>query len=156
MLVIHSSLMILIGVLPFSNMSFAQQPRSLLTIDFSLDSKGDREFGHKVIRYSLTEEGEEIDLRDVYDWAHQASHRRELSKDVVANITNLVRGLSHIEEKNIPKDWLVIVTFHDGNNVRVSEYHRKKLPRGLKEVLELLGGIRFELRDTIGFSAAGT
>jgi hypothetical protein len=153
---IHSTLIILIGILPFFNIPFAQQPRPLLIIDFSLDSKGDRETGHKIIRYSLTEEGREIDVRIIFDWAAQDSHHRELSKGVVAKITNLVRGLPNFEERNIPKDWLVIVTFRDGNKVRVSEYHRKRLPRALKEVLELLGGIRFELRDTIGFSATGT
>jgi len=46
-------------------------------------------------------------------------------------------------------------TFRDENKVRVNEYHRKRLPRSLKEVLESLGGIRFELRGPIAFSATG-
>jgi hypothetical protein len=72
----------------------------------------------------------------------------------MAKILDLLRELPDSEEENIPKDWLVTLTFHDGNDVKVREYHRKRLPSALKEVLELLGGIRFELRDTIGFSAA--
>ena len=150
---IHSTLIILIGILPFFSMPLAQHPRPMLTIDFSLDSKADRETGHKVIQYTLTEEGRAVDVRIIYDWAAQASHKRELSKDAVAKITKLLRGLPNSEERNTPKDWLVIVTFRDGNEPIVREYHRKRLPRSLKDVLELLGGIRFELKDTIGFSA---
>ena len=149
---VHSALIILIGIFPFFKMPLTQRPTPLLTIDFSIDSKADREFGHTVIRYSLSEEGREVDVRNVYDWADQASRQRELSNDVVAKITDLLRGLPNSEERNIPKDWLVIVTFRDGNEVRVKEYHRKRLPPSLKEVLDLLGGIRFELRDTIEFS----
>jgi hypothetical protein len=150
---IHSTLVILIGILPFFKMPLAQQPRPLLTIDFSLDSKADRETGHIVIHYSLTEEGLELDVRNVFALAAQASHQRKLPNDVVAKITRSLRGLPNPDEKNIPKDWLVIVTFRDGNNVMTREYHRKRLPHALKEVLELLGGIRFELKD-IGFFAA--
>jgi hypothetical protein len=151
---IHSSLIILIGILTLFKMPSAQQPRPLLTIDFSLDSKADRETGHISIYYSLSKEGQEFDVRNVHDWAAQDSHLRELSKGGVAKITNLLRELPNPEEKNIPKDWLVTLTFRDGDDVRVREYHRKRLPHALKEVLELLGGIRFEVRDTIGFSAA--
>jgi hypothetical protein len=136
-------------------MAQAQQPAPLLTIDFSLDSKGDRETGHMSIYYSLTNEGREFDVRNIHDWAAQNSHQRELSKGVVAKITDLLRGLPYPAERNIPKDWLVVVKFRDGNKVRVREYHRKRLPPSLKEVLELLGEIRFELRDTIAFSATG-
>lgn len=150
---IHSALFILIGILPFFRMPQAQQPKPLLTIDFSLDSKADRETGHVAIQYHLTEEGVEFDARNVFDWASQASHQRKLPKGVVAKIIKSLRGLPNPEEKNIPKDWLVILTFRDGDTVRVMEYHRKRLPRSLKEVLELLGEIRFELKDTIGFSA---
>ena len=146
-------MVILIAVLLFFKMPLAQQSPPLLTIDFSLDSKDDREFGHKVIHYSLSKEGREVDLQNIYDWAAQASHRRKLSKSVVAKITHLLRELPNPEEKSIPKDWLVIVTFRDGNEVKVMEYHRKSLPPSLREILELLGGIRFELKDTIEFSA---
>jgi hypothetical protein len=68
----------------------------------------------------------------------------------------LLRGLPDPAEKNIPKDWLVIVKFHDGNKIRASEYHRKRLPNSMREILELLGGIRFELKDTIAFSETGS
>jgi hypothetical protein len=154
----HSALIILIGliwILPFFEMPLAQEVAPLLTIDFSLDLKNDSEFGHTVIQYSLTKEGHEFDVRNVYDWAAQAGHQRELPKGIVDKITNLLRGLPDPAEKNIPKDWLVIVTFRDESKIRVSEYHRKKLPPSLKEVLELLGGIRFELKDTIVFPATG-
>jgi hypothetical protein len=76
-----------------------------------------------------------------------------LSKSSVRKIVVLLRQLPDPEEENIPRDWLVTLTFRDGNYVKVCEYHRKRLPRALKEVLELLGGIRFELKDTIGFSS---
>ena len=142
-------------MLPFFETPLTQEPATLLTIDFSLDSKEDSEFGHTIIQYFLTKEGREINVRKVFDWAAQAGHQRELSNGVVAKITNLLRGLPNSETGNIPKDWLVIVTFRDGNKVRVSEYHRKRLPYPMKEVLESLGGIRFELKDTIAFSATG-
>jgi hypothetical protein len=143
---------ILVGILFFFNLPFIQQPRPLLTMEFSCDSKADREPGHKVIRYSLTEEGREVDERVIFDWAVQDRHDRELPKDVVTKITELLRGLPKPRDKNIPKDWLVILTFSEGNKVRVCEYHRKRLPSALKEVLMLLGGIRFELKDSIAFS----
>ena len=152
---IHPSLILLMGILSLFNTPSAQQQAPLLTIDFSLDSKGDQEFGHVVIRYSLTRQGEEFDVRNVYNWAAQASHRRELSKDTVAKIIDLLRGLPDSKEKDIPKDRLVIVKFHDGNEVKLKTYHSKRLPRAMKEILELLGGIRFELKDVIEFSATG-
>jgi hypothetical protein len=131
----------------------AQQGRPLLKINFSLDSKADREFGHVSIQYYLTEKGQASDDRDVYSWAGQASRNRELSKDIVAKIIDIVRGLPNPEEEQIPKEWLVTLTFHDGDDVVTREYHRKRLPHALKEILDLLGGIRDELRDTVGFSA---
>src|SRR5215468_12780944 len=144
---IRPALILLVGILFLSNTSTAQQQAPLLTIDFSLDSKGDQEFGHVVIRYSLTRQGEEFDVRNVYNWAAQASHRRELSKDTVAKIIDLLRGLPDSKEKDIPKDRLVIVTLRDGNEVKLKAFHCKRLPRAMKEILELLGGIRFELKD---------
>jgi hypothetical protein len=152
---IHSALIILIGILPFFDMPLARESAPLLTIDFSLDSKDDREFGHTVIQYSLTEGGREFDARNVHGWAHQTDRRRALSKGVVARITELARELPNSKEENIPKDWIATVTFRDGNKVRMNNYHRKRLPHAVKEILELLGGIRFELRDTIAFSATG-
>ena len=152
---IHQALALLMGILFLFNTSSAQQQAPLLTIDFSLDSKSDQELGHVVIRYSLTRDGVEVDVQDVYDWAAQASHRRDLSKDTVAKIIELLRGLPDSEERTIPKDRLVIVKFHDGNEVKLKAYHGKRLPRAMKEILELLGGIRFELKDVIEFPATG-
>ena len=150
----HSALIMLIGligILPYFKMPQAQQPMPLLTIDFSLDSKDGREMGHISVYYSLTREGREFDVRNVYGCAAQNSDRRELSTGVVAKITRLLRGLPNSEESNIPKDGLVTITFRDGDEFRVREYYRKRLPRSLREALELLGGIRFELKDTMGF-----
>ena len=152
---IRPALILLVGILFLSNTSTAQQQAPLLTIDFSLDSKSDQEFGHVVIMYSLAQDGREVDVRNVYDWAAQASHQRELSKDTVAKIVELLRGLPDSEERNIPKDRLVIVKFRDGNEVTLKAYHGKRLPRAMKEILELLGGIRFELKDVIEFPASG-
>jgi hypothetical protein len=150
----HAALLILMMAHSFFNTPIVQQPEPLLIIVFSLDSKADQEIGHVVIRYSLTKEGQEFDVRDVYDWAHQASHHRQLSRDKVAKIAALLQRLPSSEIGDTPKDWLVTVTFRTGKEVRVREYHRKRLPRSLKEILEQLRGIRFELRETIGFSAA--
>jgi hypothetical protein len=150
---IHFTSVLLIGILPLLMMAGPEQQRPLLTIDFSLDSKPNGEMGHTSIQYFLTEKGEEFDVRNVHDWAFQASHHRELSKSSVRKIVVLLRQLPDPEEENIPRDWLVTLTFRDGNYVKVCEYYRKRLPRALKEVLELLGGIRFELKDTIGFSS---
>jgi len=94
-------------------------------------------------------------VRNVHDWAAQASQRRDLSKDTVARIIDLLRGLPDSKERNIPKDRLVIVKFRDGNEVKLKTYHGKRLPRAMKEILELLGGIRFELRDVIEFQGPG-
>jgi hypothetical protein len=153
---IRLTLIILIGIFPSLRFPFIQQQQKpLLTIDFSLDSKASNEDFHIVIRYLLSNDGEKIDMRDVYGWAMQASHHRQLPKSTVAKIVNVVRGLPDSEETNIPKEWLVTLTFREGNDVKVSEYHRKRLPHAFKEVLELLGGIRFELRDTIEFSSPG-
>ena len=133
-------------------MPFTQQPRQLLTIDFSLDSKGNRETGHLAICYILSEDGQEIDARYVYDWAVQAMHNRELPRTTVAKIVEIVRKLPDPEEENIPKESLVTLTFHDGDKIKILEYHRKKLPAVFKNLLELFGGIRFELEDKIEFS----
>src|SRR5206468_230934 len=108
-------LVLLMGILSLFNTPSAHQQAPLLTIDFSLDSKSDQEFGHVVILYSLTRDGGEVDVRNVHDWAAQASHRRDLSKDTVAKIIDLLRGLPDSEERNIPQDRLVTVKFHDGN-----------------------------------------
>jgi len=152
---IHPAIILLIGILSLFNTPSAQQQAPLLTIDFSLDSKGDQEPGHVVILYSLAGDGREFDVRNVYDWAHQDSHQRELSKDTVAKIIGLLRGLPDSKERNIPKDRLVTVKFLDGNEVKLKTYHGKRLPRAMKKILELLGEIRFELRDVIEFPAPG-
>jgi hypothetical protein len=152
---IHPALILLVGILFLFNTPSAQQQAPLLTIDFSLDSKGDQEPGHVVIMYSLARDGREVDVRIVYDWAAQGISQRKLSKDTVAKIIELLRELPDSEERNIPQDRLVIVKFRDGNEVKLKAYHGKRLPRAMKEILELLGGIRFELRDIIEFPAVG-
>jgi len=152
---IHAAFVPLMGILSLFITPSAQQQAPFLTIDFSLDSKGDQEPGHVAILYSLARDGREFDVRMVHDWAAQASHERDLSKDTVAKIIDLLRGLPDSAERNIPHDRLVIVKFHDGNEVKLKSYHGKRLPRAMKEILELLGGIRFELKDVIEFPADG-
>src|SRR5215475_824181 len=99
----HPALILLVGILFLSNTSSAQQQAPWLTIDFCLDSKGDQEQGHVVIMYSLSRDGREVDVRNVHSWAAQASHRRELSKDTVDKIIELLRGLPASEERSIPQ-----------------------------------------------------
>jgi hypothetical protein len=153
---IRLTLIILIGIFPSLRFPFIQQQQKpLLTIDFSLDSKANDGDSHIAILYLLSDDGEEINVRDVHNSAMQESHHRQLPKSTVAKIVDLMRKLPDSEETNIPKEWLVTLTFREGNDVKVSEYHRKTLPHAFKEVLELLGGIRFELRDTIEFSPPG-
>ncbi len=145
-------LLLLVAFSSILAITAAKQSPTFLTIDFSLDSKADDETGHVVIRYSLTEDGQEFDVRSVFDSAMQASHRRQLPTESVEKIVRLVRELPKADQKGIARDWLVTVRFRDKNKTEVYEYHRKELPGELKEILELMGGIRFELKDAIGFA----
>jgi hypothetical protein len=137
---------------PFRNpTSFGREDKVIVTIDFPMDSKAETETGHVVVRYHVFDSGEAVSFRDVYDWAQQASHKIALSGKELGRVKEIVRHLP-VGFAATPPDRSVIVTEYLPRGKRERIYDRAKLPAAMRELLSLLGGIRFELRNQVQFA----
>jgi hypothetical protein len=98
------------------------------------------------LQYFVTESGQESDYRDVYDWAKQASQRKQLSE---TNLTGLRAALRDLPPQNLspPIERLVIVSFRDGTNWVTRSYDSIALPKAMRQIYEIVGE-RFESKST--------
>jgi hypothetical protein len=95
--------------------------------------------------YHVTMTGQESDWREVYDWASQAAHYKQLSD---AELKNLRRAISKLpQESSLPDlDRLMIVSFRESNKWTTRAYDRKALPGAMHRIFEIIGE-RFETKD---------
>ena len=98
-----------------------------------------------VLRYTVSEDGKCHDVRDVYNWAHQASRDKTLSKNALRDLRALLRMLP--ESKSVPPiERTVHISFQRACKWRSLTYDSSDLPDSLEEVIKILGE-RFETRD---------
>ena len=127
----------------------------VFSIDIPMDDKPDTKMGHVAIEYVVHKSGFAYDVRNVFGWAHQASRRRDLTQAQLTQATNIVASLPD-SAVTLPKDKTVIVTRHTAEGKKRTVYDRLSLPPEMKELFDLLGGLRFELKDRIRFNLEQT
>jgi hypothetical protein len=123
------------------------EPKELFRIGFSLDARGEKEFGHMVIRYTLFEDGNASSVREVHNWALQDSHQQKITKAKIDEIQELAKSLPKRKADSTPREFLVALsTFpHAKSDQRL--FDRRALPVEIKTILERMGGIRNEIKD---------
>lgn len=129
--------------------SFAARSETpLISISISLDDREDKQTGHVELEYALTASGKWYNVRAIYDWAHQDSRSGTMTAQELSKIEALVMRLPASDEKPIPKAQLTRVTVGG----RLYKYNSQSLPSVLKEIFELMGGMRHEAKDKIKFA----
>jgi hypothetical protein len=97
------------------------------------------------LQYFVTEAGQESDHRNVYSWALQASHWRQLSEAELNNLRSAIHELP-VESKSPPVERLVIVSFREGTNWVTRSYDSDALPKSMRQIYDIIGE-RFESKD---------
>jgi hypothetical protein len=94
------------------------------------------------LEYTVNENGQESDVRDVYNWAYQASHWKQLSDDQIKDLHSAIKALP---TKNVlpPIRQLVVVSFKDSTNWITRSYDQTNLPTAMRKIYDIVGE-RFE------------
>ena len=97
------------------------------------------------LEYTVTEAGQEFDVRDVHNWAHQDSHSKQLSGADMKNLGKAIRQLP-VDAWMPPRNRLVLVSFKQGTNWISRSYDRQALPDPMRKIYDIIGE-RFETKD---------
>jgi len=97
------------------------------------------------LQYFVNESGKEFDVRNVYNFAMEASHQKQLSED---QLKDLRLAIKELPAENIlpPIRQLVVVSFKDGTNWITHSYDRTNLPPAMHKIHGVIGE-RFETTD---------
>ena len=98
--------------------------------------------GRYALQYSVTESGEESDYRDVYKWAIQALHSKQIAETNLTSLRSAIRQLP-AESVSPPIERLVLVSFRDGTNWVTRSYDSDALPKSMRQIYDIVGN-RFE------------
>ena len=119
-----------------TNAAWHLQCTNLLVI--SAFPSGDR----YALQYCTTESGKVIEYRDVYKWAIQSLHSKEIAETNLTSLRSAIRQLP-AESVSPPIERLVIVSFRRGTNWITRSYDSGVLPKPLRQIYDLIGE-RFE------------
>ena len=147
-LIVFILLMLFVGNIYSENI---QDNEIILKIIIPLDNKEDTDFGHTTIEYSLAKSGFSYNVRNVYSWARQGSHKKQLNEIELKEAIDLISKLSHMQYKG-EKEYSVIVKIINQNKETIEVYNQNSLPKELERIFDLLGGIRFEIKDKFKFN----
>jgi hypothetical protein len=94
------------------------------------------------LQYSINETGHEFDVRNVYNFALEAAHRKQLDKNQLKELRSTIKKLP---AENIlpPIKRLVVVSFKDSANWVTRSYDRTNLPPAMHKIYDIIGE-RFE------------
>src|SRR5271154_7123155 len=73
------------------------------------------------LEYFVNESGEECDVREVYNWAGQASHGKQLSEVEIKGLRSAIEELP-LESSMPPLNRLLVVSFRQGTNLVTRSY----------------------------------
>jgi hypothetical protein len=101
-----------------------------------------------VLLYIVTNNGQEDDVRHVYDWADQVEHSKRMSAPDLRRLSAALARLP-VALVSPPIDRLVIISFHVGSRWVTRTYDSAALPEAMREIY-LLVGERAETRHLHG------
>ncbi|HWE97193.1 MAG TPA: hypothetical protein VG269_24755 [Tepidisphaeraceae bacterium] len=104
-------------------------------------SGGDR----AAIRYLVSDKGLAVNYRDVYNWARQDQHGRQLTPQALTELHNIVHALPASQGRP-PVGHLVLISARDGRDWVTRGYDARRVPPQVEQLLSLLGE-RFEIHD---------
>jgi hypothetical protein len=92
--------------------------------------------------YRVDKNGQEFDVRDVPNWAMQASHSKQLSGDALKAL-QVALGELPSENSYGAAGYLVVIRTRQGTNSKIRCYDGKKLPKAMRDIYAIIGE-RFE------------
>jgi hypothetical protein len=92
--------------------------------------------------YTVDKNGAEFDVRDVPDFAMEASHSKKLSSD---QMKSLIAAIGELPSENAygSAGYLVVVRTRQGTTSKLRCYDGKNLPKGMRDIYAIIGE-RFE------------
>ena len=97
------------------------------------------------LQYFVTETGQEYDCRNVYNWAIQASNRKQLSEPELTSLRSAIRELP-AGSVSPPIERLVVVSFRAGTNWVTRSYESTAPPQSMRQIYDIVGE-RFESKE---------
>jgi len=97
------------------------------------------------LQYVVTERGQERDQRNVYGWAIQSSHGRQLLEAELNELQSAIKQLPD-DNKLPPLERLVIVSFRENTTWVTHSYDRGELPSAMHQIYNVIGE-RFESKN---------
>jgi hypothetical protein len=94
--------------------------------------------GRIAIRYSVSDDRHSRSVRDVFNWAHQASGDEVLSQEKMDSLKALLPALPHSDAEP-PIHRTVLVSRQMGNEWRTETYDGAKLPDALEKIFKIIG-----------------
>ena len=91
-----------------------------------------------VMTLNLTEDTV-FTVRDVYNWAHQASHTKQLTDSQVNSLKKVVNDLP-ASDKNATFERSVLVSIRKSTRAEVFQYDRRHAPASIQRIYEIGGG----------------
>lgn len=104
-----------------------------------------RSGGRIAIRYWVNDQLDAWSVRQVFNWANQATTRKTLSRDQMRRICQLASSLPK-STADPPIDQAVVVNYQDASEWRTAIYDATALPEELERILLILGE-RFETKS---------
>ncbi len=102
--------------------------------------------GTFALEYFVTESGRERDLRNVWNWAIQDTHSKQLSEIALKSLRSAIRDLPS-ESMSPPIDRLVVISFREGTNWVTRSYDSSALPNPMRQIYNIIGE-RFESKQS--------
>jgi len=90
-----------------------------------------------VLNYCVREDGHETDCREVYNWAVQASHEKQLSSDSMKSLRVAIGELP-VQNELPPVGRLVMVGFSNGTNWVTRSYDNNALPEAMRKIYKII------------------
>ena len=122
-----------------TNAAWHLQRTNLLVI--SAFPSGDR----YALQYCVTESGQQADYRDVYRWAIQTMHWKQIAETNLTSLRSAIRQLP-AESVSPPIERLVIVSFREGTNWATRSYDSGTLPKSMRQIYDIIGE-RFDSKN---------
>ena len=117
-----------------------------------MDDKTDTQPNHVVYKYYIYDSGFTMNFREISENGIQSISRLQLTKQELVNVKEILKNLPDVK-KEIPIDRSLIITEIQPTEKKVKIFERTKLPAPMKELFNLLGGIRGGIKDKLNFES---
>jgi hypothetical protein len=134
-----------------------EKDKLIIEIIIPMDAKPENAQMHVSIIYEVCESGRSRSWGEIASWADRAYETFQLTKEQIKKVKEIVDTLPKGKNKEeLAPDQLLKVIVYTDDLPKTKIYDRTKLPSQMEELFKLMGGMRSELKDKIGYEAEET